>query len=294
MASVAGRRVALAVPTTYMNESGLAVRGLATRFGIEDPAAIVDRARRARPPARHGAAQGRWGTGGPQRAAFHLLAPAHERLPARPHRRGQAAQRGPGCVARPAASAQGRARAPAHRRWRRRPTRSSASRPTASTRRCCGATRCPRHEPMSTGTAPPAAAPSPHDEEGASGTSRAARCGQPGRAAAAAAVGARAGQPHRIGGRHRGRARGGPGRGHGRAGRAWATGVRSSWSRRPVSTPTGWATTSPACSSRSRRPVSPAPWADRWSSCRRGRRCPSSASAPRARRWAGGWPSCTR
>jgi PTH1 family peptidyl-tRNA hydrolase len=41
VASVAGRRVALAVPTTYMNESGLAVRGLATRFGIDDPATIV-------------------------------------------------------------------------------------------------------------------------------------------------------------------------------------------------------------------------------------------------------------
>ena len=33
--------VALAVPTTYMNESGLAVRGLATRFGIADPASII-------------------------------------------------------------------------------------------------------------------------------------------------------------------------------------------------------------------------------------------------------------
>ena len=41
VASVAGHRVALAVPTTYMNESGLAVRSLATRFGIEDAADIV-------------------------------------------------------------------------------------------------------------------------------------------------------------------------------------------------------------------------------------------------------------
>jgi PTH1 family peptidyl-tRNA hydrolase len=32
--SLAGRRAALAVPTTFMNESGLAVRGLAKRFGI--------------------------------------------------------------------------------------------------------------------------------------------------------------------------------------------------------------------------------------------------------------------
>ena len=41
MATLGGRRVALAVPTTYMNDSGVAVRALATRFGIDDPAAIV-------------------------------------------------------------------------------------------------------------------------------------------------------------------------------------------------------------------------------------------------------------
>ena len=37
----AGRRVALAIPTTYMNESGIAVRGLARRYGITDPETIV-------------------------------------------------------------------------------------------------------------------------------------------------------------------------------------------------------------------------------------------------------------
>jgi PTH1 family peptidyl-tRNA hydrolase len=36
-----GKSVALAIPTTFMNESGLAVRGLATRFGIGDPTSIV-------------------------------------------------------------------------------------------------------------------------------------------------------------------------------------------------------------------------------------------------------------
>ena len=41
MVTLGGRRVALAVPTTYMNESGASVRALATRFGIDDPAAIV-------------------------------------------------------------------------------------------------------------------------------------------------------------------------------------------------------------------------------------------------------------
>lgn len=40
-ATIAGRRVALAVPTTYMNESGLAVRALAKRFGITEPEDLV-------------------------------------------------------------------------------------------------------------------------------------------------------------------------------------------------------------------------------------------------------------
>ena len=41
MVTLAGRRVALAVPTTYMNDSGSSVRSLATRFGIEEPSSIV-------------------------------------------------------------------------------------------------------------------------------------------------------------------------------------------------------------------------------------------------------------
>jgi PTH1 family peptidyl-tRNA hydrolase len=39
--SLGDHKVALAVPTTYMNDSGAAVRDLVTRFGIEEPAAIV-------------------------------------------------------------------------------------------------------------------------------------------------------------------------------------------------------------------------------------------------------------
>ena len=39
--TLAGRRVALAVPTTYMNDSGLAVSQLAARFGIDEPASVV-------------------------------------------------------------------------------------------------------------------------------------------------------------------------------------------------------------------------------------------------------------
>jgi PTH1 family peptidyl-tRNA hydrolase len=39
--TLAGRRVALAVPTTYMNDSGSSVRSLAVRFGIDEPTSIV-------------------------------------------------------------------------------------------------------------------------------------------------------------------------------------------------------------------------------------------------------------
>ena len=40
-ATVGGHRVVLAVPTTYLNDSGVAVRALARRFGVDDPSAIV-------------------------------------------------------------------------------------------------------------------------------------------------------------------------------------------------------------------------------------------------------------
>ncbi len=39
--TIAGRRVALAFPQTFMNDSGLAVSALVRRYGIDDPAAIV-------------------------------------------------------------------------------------------------------------------------------------------------------------------------------------------------------------------------------------------------------------
>ncbi len=39
--TLGGRRVALAVPTTYMNDSGSSVRALATRYGISEPTSIV-------------------------------------------------------------------------------------------------------------------------------------------------------------------------------------------------------------------------------------------------------------
>lgn len=40
-ADIGGCRAGLAIPTTYMNESGVAVRSLARRYGIDDPASIV-------------------------------------------------------------------------------------------------------------------------------------------------------------------------------------------------------------------------------------------------------------
>ncbi len=39
--TMGGRRVALAVPTTFMNDSGASVRALATRYGVAEPASIV-------------------------------------------------------------------------------------------------------------------------------------------------------------------------------------------------------------------------------------------------------------
>jgi peptidyl-tRNA hydrolase, PTH1 family len=39
--TLGGQRVALGVPTTYMNDSGASVRALATRFGITEPTSIV-------------------------------------------------------------------------------------------------------------------------------------------------------------------------------------------------------------------------------------------------------------
>ncbi len=41
LTTMGDRKVALAIPTTYMNDSGLAVSDLATRFSIDDPAAMI-------------------------------------------------------------------------------------------------------------------------------------------------------------------------------------------------------------------------------------------------------------
>ena len=41
LVTLGAKKVALAIPTTYMNESGVAVQGLVKRFGIEEPTSIV-------------------------------------------------------------------------------------------------------------------------------------------------------------------------------------------------------------------------------------------------------------
>jgi PTH1 family peptidyl-tRNA hydrolase len=41
LVTLCDKNVVFAVPTTFMNESGVAVRSLAKRFGIDDPTAIV-------------------------------------------------------------------------------------------------------------------------------------------------------------------------------------------------------------------------------------------------------------
>jgi peptidyl-tRNA hydrolase, PTH1 family len=41
LVNLGAKKVVLAIPTTYMNESGVAVRGLVKRFGIEEPTSIV-------------------------------------------------------------------------------------------------------------------------------------------------------------------------------------------------------------------------------------------------------------
>jgi PTH1 family peptidyl-tRNA hydrolase len=41
VAELKGQKVALAIPTTYMNDSGAAVRSLVTRYGIEEPGRLI-------------------------------------------------------------------------------------------------------------------------------------------------------------------------------------------------------------------------------------------------------------
>ena len=100
--TLAGRRVALAVPTTYMNDSGVAVRQLATRFGIDEPASVVivhDELDLPPGTVRLKEGGGLAGHNGLRSVQSHLHSSDFQ---PRAHRGGQAAQRGPGRVARAA------------------------------------------------------------------------------------------------------------------------------------------------------------------------------------------------
>ena len=95
------RKVALAIPTTYMNESGLAVRSLATRFGISDPASIIvvhDELDLPPGTVRVKSGGGLAGHNGLRSLQSHLHS---DGLRAGTHRRRQAAQRPAGGRARP-------------------------------------------------------------------------------------------------------------------------------------------------------------------------------------------------
>jgi PTH1 family peptidyl-tRNA hydrolase len=41
VATLSGKRIALAIPTTYMNDSGVAVRALAERFGVDHGGVLI-------------------------------------------------------------------------------------------------------------------------------------------------------------------------------------------------------------------------------------------------------------
>ncbi len=140
-ATIGGKRVALAVPTTYMNDSGLAVRALARRFGVEDPADIVvvhDELDLPPGTVRLKSGGGLAGHNGLRSITSHLHSQDYLRV-----RIG---------VGKPPSAAQGAShvlRRPPRRcvrRWRsrsrRRRTPSNGSRRTASTPPCCGAIPC--------------------------------------------------------------------------------------------------------------------------------------------------------
>ena len=127
-----------------MNESGAAVGAAGARAsGIDDPTPAGRRPRRARPAAGHGAAQGRRRAGRPQRAALDPGRTCTRRTSLRVRIGvGKPPERGPGRGPRAAPAAARRCASCSTWPSRRRPTRSSASRPTAWTPPCSGATRC--------------------------------------------------------------------------------------------------------------------------------------------------------
>ena len=122
---VGGKRVALAVPLTYMNDSGHGGRRRSSRrFGVE-PEQLVIVHDELDLPARGAEGEGRRRARRPQRAALDQAAPAHRRVPARAHRRRQAGVEGAAAPTTCSTVRQARARPRSTSRSRRPPTRSS-------------------------------------------------------------------------------------------------------------------------------------------------------------------------
>jgi PTH1 family peptidyl-tRNA hydrolase len=132
LVTLGARKVALAVPTTYMNESGLAVRKLATRFGIAEPASIVvvhDELDLPPGSVRVKAGGGLAGHNGLRSLESHLHSTDFVRV-----RIG---------VGKPPSARQGAAHVLNRPPWRRQRRRSSASPATGSKAPCSGATLSP-------------------------------------------------------------------------------------------------------------------------------------------------------
>ena len=124
--------VALAVPLTYMNDSGLAVAALARRYGVEPEQIVIVQDELDLPVGALKVKNG-GGLAGHNGLRSIKAAPALRRLPPGAHRRGQAGVEGARRRPRAQEVLQARAGRDRRRRSRRPPTRSSASSPTAST-----------------------------------------------------------------------------------------------------------------------------------------------------------------
>ena len=90
---IGGKRVALAIPLTYMNDSGEAVGLLARRYGVEPDQVVIVHDELDLPVATLKVKSG-GGLAGPQRPAVDQVPPAQRRVPARAHRRRQAGEQG--------------------------------------------------------------------------------------------------------------------------------------------------------------------------------------------------------
>ena len=127
--TVAGRRLALAIPLTYMNLSGEAVAPLVRRHGIDDPHHLVIVHDELDLPVGTLQGEGRRRAGRQQRPQVGEGPPPHGRLRPGPHRHRQAAGQGPGRRSRAEEARQGATGPSSTSSCRRRPTPWSSSSP---------------------------------------------------------------------------------------------------------------------------------------------------------------------